>query len=219
MALSRFWQSQTALMLSVGLVSTATLPFVANRAIAGSLPPDGQLMAQSWDDYIPAGTQIPVELEDAERIVVAPDETLNVSLIVSDDVRSRQGDVVIPYGSEIRGRMEPVSGGTQFVAESIVLNDEDGDRLPFEAESNIFTQTEVIDRRSDPDILRGAVIGAAAGAVLSEIFGRIDLWEVLGGAGLGVLTEVATRGDEEAEVFVIEPENELRLTLEDDFER
>jgi DNA-binding transcriptional regulator LsrR (DeoR family) len=77
----------------------------------------------------------------------------------------------------------------------------------------------VITEESDPDILRGAAIGAAAAAVLSEIFGSIDVIEVLGGAGLGALAEILLSGSEEVEVVVIEPATDLDLTLQSEFDR
>ena len=81
----------------------------------------------------------------------------------------------------------------------------------------MITETETLNEKSSPNILRGAAIGAAAVAVVSEIFGDIDLGEVLAGAGIGTLAELLLRGNrKEAEVSVIEPETDLDLTLQDD---
>jgi DNA-binding transcriptional regulator LsrR (DeoR family) len=84
--------------------------------------------------------------------------------------------------------------------------------------SDVITDTEIITEESDPDILRGAAIGAAAAAVLSEIFGDIDFIEVIAGAGLGALAAVLLGGrKEEVEVVVVYPESDLDLTLQSDF--
>jgi len=47
--------------------------------------------------------------------------------------------------------------------------------------------------------------------------GRIDILEVLGGAGLGALASVLIRNREEVEVIVINPQEDLSLTLQSDF--
>jgi len=80
---------------------------------------------------------------------------------------------------------------------------------------SIITETETIDNGTDvSSILKNAAIGAAAAGVLSEIFGDIDLIEVLVGAGLGALSGLLLGGGEKAEVFVIYPETDLDLTLD-----
>ena len=54
---------------------------------------------------------------------------------------------------------------------------------------------------------------------MGEIFGGIDLGEVLAGAGVGVLGEVLLRGrkQKEVEVVVVRPDTDLDLRLEEDF--
>jgi hypothetical protein len=221
MQLSHHWQSGLAVTLATIAASSVALPLTIAKSQAAS--PDGYLVAQRLPDswrtpMVAVGTQIPVRYDESEKIVVTPDETVPVTLTVARDVNSTRGNVMIPAGSQIKGELRPASGGTQFVAEEITLF-EDAEPVPIEAASDVITRTETVTRRTNPNIFRGAAIGAAAGAVLGEIFGRIDLWEVIGGAGVGVLGEVLLRGRREVEVVVVEPDTDLTLTLQSNFER
>ncbi|MBE9181674.1 hypothetical protein IQ268_24215 [Oculatella sp. LEGE 06141] len=221
MLISKRWQSNTALMLAVGLTSAATLPLLtAVPASANSRPYSvSQLFPQQNARLVvPAGTVIPIRYEEAERIIVTPDETAEVKFVVSADIRSSAGTVLIPQGSVIEGELRPANGGTQFFAQEVILAS-NNQRYPIDATSNAITQTETISRRSNPNILRGAAIGAAAAAVLSEIFGRINVIQVLAGAGVGALAEVLLRGSDEVEVVVVNPETDLSIRLQRDFVR
>jgi hypothetical protein len=216
---SKVWQSRTALFLALGFTSTLALPLTLAKSGVASPSPYviGQRFPDSWRSSLPAGTPIPItyEEEEADRILVTPDETAPVTLIVNRDIVNSSRRVVIPRGSEITGELRPARGGTQFVAESITLPD--GTNRRIDAVSNIVTETDVISKRDNPDILRGAVVGAAAGAILGEIFGGIDFLEVLGGAGVGVLAEIfLLRNRREVEVVVVRP-NELDVRLQSDF--
>ncbi|WP_088890943.1 hypothetical protein [Leptolyngbya ohadii] len=221
MQLSRPWQSGLAVTLATITASTIAIPLSIAKSNAAS--PSGYLMAQRFNDswrtpMVPAGTQIQVRYDESEKIVLTPEETVPVTLTVARDINSTRGNVTIPAGSQIKGELRPASGGTQFVAEEIVLF-EDADPVPLNATSDVITRTETVSRRTNPNIFRGAAIGAAAGAVLGEIFGRIDIWEIVGGAGAGVLGEVLLRGRREVEVVVVEPDTDLTLTLQSNFER
>jgi len=228
MLLFNRWQSKTAFFMAMGMTATAFVPLlISTPAIADSPSFEiAQLFPDSRDDgyrgssrgVVPRGTTIPVTYDRGKKIIVSPEETADITLTVAEDVESESGRIVIPAGSRIEGELRPANRGTQFVAQNLILEDRDR-RYPIEATSREITDTEIINRRSNPDILRGAVIGAAAGAVLGEIFGGIDLGEVLAGAGVGVLGEVLLRGrkQKEVEVVVVRPDTDLDLRLEEDF--
>ncbi|MCU0553042.1 MAG: hypothetical protein MUC48_27245 [Leptolyngbya sp. Prado105] len=83
----------------------------------------------------------------------------------------------------------------------------DGQRYSLDAESNILE-----DRRDPRDTSVGSIaedagIGAAGGAALGEIFGAIDLAEILGGAAAGVIVGNVTAD----EVVVVEPDQLITL--------
>jgi hypothetical protein len=222
MQYSKSWQSQTALFLALGFASTLFIPFALARSVEAIPNPSlvgqvgggqfGQRFPDSWrSSSLPAGTPIPVTLEEgAERIIVTPDETADVTILVANDVVTGSGRVAIRRGSQLEGQLRPTGQGTQFIANTLIL--ENGTRVPIDATSNIITDRETISRRNNPDILRGAIIGGGAAAILSGIFGRIDAWEVLAGAGVGVLAEVLLRGRREVEVVSVRPERlDVRL--------
>lgn len=220
MLISNRWQSKTALIMALGMTSTAVIPIrFSAPAMANSQPyAIAQNYPRSSRSIVPAGTNIPVRYEKAEKIILSPKEKSKVTLTVARSIRSDGGTVVIPAGSQIEGELQPADGGTQFVAKDLILRRTD-ERLPIDARSEVITETETITKKTNPDILKGAAIGAAAAAVVSEIFGDIDLREVLGGAGIGALASLVLGGrrEKEVEVVVIRPERDLTLTLEEDF--
>jgi hypothetical protein len=219
MLISNRWQSKAALVMALGMTSTAAVPLLISAPAVADSPPYivGQLFSQSSRVLLPAGSRIPVRYDEAERIIVTPRETASVTLTVAENIRYR-GTTVIPAGSRIEGELRPASGGTQFFAKELIYRN--GRRLPINARSQVITDTETITKGSNPNILRGAAIGAAAAAVLSEIFGSINLGTVLTGAGVGVLGELLlNRGRREVEVVVVDADTDLNLTLQKDLIR
>jgi len=208
---------QVGLGLSlIGLLMGSGLPVMAQTA-----PLVSQLFPDANDVVIPEGVIFPVVYEDAEQVVIAPDERFELVLTIPDNITSRQGQVLIPKGSQVRGALEPIAGSvgsrvaTRFVAQELVLVN--GSRLPLDAVSRTFTETERIGPSRAASILRGAAIGAGAATILAGITGdrAIATEEVLGGAGLGALTAVFL-GRGKGEVFVIDPNTDLDLRLRSD---
>lgn len=162
---------------------------------------------------IPSGTQIPLEY-DKEKILVTKEETIPVTLTVAANIRDRDRNLLIPYGTEIEGQIEPDRDGSRFIAQEIVF--EDGTREYVNGTSNTVTRTETVKRgQGTGDILKGAAIGGAAAAVLGEIFGDINIEEVLGGAALGALGGWLL-GRESVELVSIDPNRDLDIILESD---
>ena len=163
---------------------------------------------------IPAGSEIPAIYDDAEKIVLMPDETMPLTVKVARNVTSRLGTILIPAGSEISGQLQPTDGGTQFVADTIVTPT--GTEMAIDATSKTITDTETIRKGADTgDILKKAAIGAAAAAAIAEITGDIEFGEVLIGAGLGAASSLILDRDS-VEVVVIDAETDLDLTLQSD---
>ena len=224
----------TSLLLTLGItLATGTPGLMSNQAMAQFYPqrqfPQRQFPRNqrrplpvnqrrpSSVARIPAGTLIPVGYEEAEKVVVTPDESMRLRLTVTRDIRDVQGRVVIPFGSEIEGELRPVSNGTQFFAEQVIIGDRR--RFRIDAISKVVTETEEITKgASAGDILKGAAVGSAAAAALSGILGDdvLEVERLLIGAGLGALGGVFV-GRDEAEVVVIYPEDDLDLRLRSDF--
>jgi hypothetical protein len=164
---------------------------------------------------IPRGQTIPVAYEK-DKILVTKEETVPVTLTVAANIRDRRGNTLIPYGTEIEGKIEPTGDeeGSRFVAEKLVFADDNTQSI--DATSQTVTRTETIKKGANAgDILKGAAIGGAAAVVLSDIFGDIKLGKVLGGAGIGAVAGLLL-GGRRAELISIDPNSDLTLTLQSD---
>lgn len=162
---------------------------------------------------IPSGTTIPVRYDDAEKILVTKEETLPLTLTVAANIKDRQGRILIPYGTEIVGQIEPAGNGSQFVAKYMILNQ--NQQQSINASSKIVTTTEVIKEGANTGkILQGAAIGATAATVIAGITGdkAIATEEVLGGAGLGALAGWIWGGGQK-ELISINPNTDLAVTF------
>ena len=141
---------------------------------------------------IPAKTSPIVQTKQSTviRAVIEGDETLYLDedrsheLNLRVDRRTTVDGFSLPAGSTIVGRFEPFDGGLRYVANSAEVG---GRVIRFRANSEVF------DPRKDPretsvgSIATDSAIGAAAGAAIGEIFGSIDVLEVLGGAAAGAV--------------------------------
>lgn len=169
---------------------------------------------------LPPGSLIPVRYDAAERVLLAPGESVPLTLTVSQDL-TRSGSLIIPRGSQINGELRPANlgnqPGTQFVARTLVLPN--GQSRPLNARSEIITDVETVQRGANlGNILTGTAVGAAAAAVISGLTGdrRIDVLEVLGGAGVGgLLSGLLIKNN--VDLLVVEPNRDLALTLDSEF--
>jgi hypothetical protein len=213
------FQASTALLLTLGMTSAGFAPLaIAAKAEATPAP---YSLAQLFPSQrvaqrvrIPGGTIIPVTYDKANKIVVAPTEKLPVTLTVSRNIRSSSGTLLIAAGSRVEGELRPASGGTQFVANTLVMTN--GDRLALDASSDVVTTKETISQGTNVGgILTGAAIGSGAAAIISGVTGnkRVTLAKVLIGTGAGALGGLLLAGKKKAEVVVINPNTDLNLTL------
>jgi hypothetical protein len=217
MIIFKRWQFKTALLMVLGMTSTVSVPILTSTsAIAGKQPYIVGQFSQSSRVIVAAGTTIPVRYGAAERIIITPKEKVSVTLIVAKNIRSNSGRILIPVGSQVKGQLKPVSGGTQFFAQELIFANS-SKRLPIDAVSEIIAETKTINETTDSNIIKGAAVGAGAGAVIGKIFGgRIKLGQVLAGAGIGALPELLGRSRKETELVVIDPDTDLHLTLQSD---
>ncbi|MBS0015785.1 MAG: hypothetical protein KFF72_05380 [Arthrospira sp. SH-MAG29] len=208
----KLYRSATSIFLTLGLTTGLAAPLLLHQTVARAQQLPGSLQRER----ISAGTTIPVEYPEAEKIVLTPTETTALTMVVARDIRTNQGRVWIPAGAEIVGELRPASGGSQFVANEVIVSNNRRYRL--DANSNVVTRTETVRRGpSAGNILKGAAVGAAAAAALAGVLGdkAIATEEVLGGAGLGALAGVFI-GRGHVDVVVIHPEQDLTLTMRSD---
>lgn len=209
-----FLKRGTATALSLLLGIGFTTPLILSTPASAQLLPGERRTQSRTGMAIPSGTSLPVRSDEAEKIVVMPDETAPVTLQIAANIKDRQGRILIPYGTELVGEIRPVSqqNGSRFVAQEIKVPGESARSI--NASSQVVTQRETIKRgASTGDILEGAAIGGAAAAVIAEITGSIEAVEVLGGAGLGALGGLLLNKNE-VEVISIDPNQDLDITLD-----
>jgi hypothetical protein len=164
---------------------------------------------------LPAGTVIPSTYEGGSRILVKPDETLQLKLTVSRDVYDPRGGLLIPAGSEIDGQLEPSRGGTQYVARQIRLRN--GGSYNLSARSPVITRIETVRRGAGTrTIVTGAVAGGATATIISAALGEVGVLKSLGGAGVGALSGFFL-GRRSVDVVVVDAKSDLELTLDNNF--
>jgi hypothetical protein len=210
------WKSGSALLVTLGMVSSAIAPLTIAAPVA-ALPP--QTLAQLFPSQpqrqvaIPAGIRIPVRYDSAEKIVVLPTETAPVTLTVAKNIRSSAGTLLIPAGTQVKGNLKPSDGGSQFVADELIFAN--GTRTDLNATSQVVKTTQEVRPGVDTGaVLKGAAIGAAAATVISGVTGkkRITLGKILIGGGAGAVGGLLL-GKRKADVIVINPAADLELTL------
>ncbi|MEN9236038.1 MAG: S-layer homology domain-containing protein, partial [Gloeomargarita sp. GMQP_bins_25] len=132
---------------------------------------------------LPQGTLIVTRLGN-QRVILAPQDTLPLTVTVAQDVRDSQGRVLLPAGSTITGRLQPAGQGSQFVAQQVTVR---GQTLPLDATSAPVRRTREVSERSLRPILPGALVGTAAAALIAGVTGdrRIEAGEVLAGTAAG----------------------------------
>lgn len=165
---------------------------------------------------ITTGTTISVDYTEGDKIVLLPDETLPITLQVSEAVTNRQGQVLIPSNSQVIGELRPITvgsqQGSQFVAQTLVL--QNGRRYDLQAQSRVITTTETIRRgASVGEVFAGAVLGSGAATAVASITGddEIQTWEVLTGTVAGAIGGLLL-GRDRVEVISINP-SDLTLTV------
>ncbi|MFN6483271.1 MULTISPECIES: S-layer homology domain-containing protein [unclassified Nostoc] len=162
---------------------------------------------------IAQGTTIPVKYDKAEKILVTKDETSPLTLTVSQNVVTQDGAVVIPAGSQVVGQLKPATGGSQFVAEKLVLTN--GQEYQLNASSDVITKTETVKKgTSVGSIIKDTVLGAGAATAVSAVTGdrAIATEEVLGGAGIGALVGLFF-GKNSVDLIAIDPNTDLQMTI------
>jgi len=167
---------------------------------------------------VPSGTVIPVTYK-AEKILLTKEETVPVTLSVASNMTTTNGVTLIPQGSQIKGEFRPAQGGTQFVAQQLILPN--GQTYNLAATSQIVTKTETVSRGMDTgSLLTNAALGTAAAAAIAAVTGdnAIATEELLIGAGAGILATLIPQflGMNTVDLLVVEPETNLDLTLNSD---
>ncbi len=129
------------------------------------------------------GTTFTVRLPGGNdvKLILAPTDTVATNLEVAQSIVSASGTSIIPVGSQIQGRFQPVSingtGGSQYFADRLVV---DGKTYAVSLASDPIAPTS---RQSvSPGSVQGGLSTIAGRLLLGRIFGGgTDLGSLLGG--------------------------------------
>lgn len=214
------WKAGTAFVIALGMTSATIVPFSIPVPVSAAPAPTtlAQLFPRpgttpSRKVAIPAGTRLPVQYNSAEKVVVLPTETVPLTLTIAKNIRSSEGNMLIPAGTQVQGYLKPAEGGSQFTADTLIFAD--GTKLPLNASSKVVTTTQEIQPGVDTSsVLKGAAIGAGAATVISAAAGnhKVTLGKIVLGAGAGAVGGLIF-GKRRADVVVIHPNTDLELTL------
>lgn len=162
---------------------------------------------------VPRGTQLAVRYPGNGDIdiVVAPGQTVATSFQTTQPVLNAQGQILVPVGSTVQGRIVPVNivgaqiTAAKFVADSLTVSNR---TYAISAESSAVAATQNV---SNTD-LQGAVITAAAESILTSITGNRTIGSIVG----SILTGDSGTATASNAVVVIRP-SALDITVQADF--
>jgi hypothetical protein len=211
-------KSQAVLMMAVAMPVAGIAPMLnVSSAIAQSVPQTvrvAQARPALFNQIrISAGAVLPVGTEKGTKITLTPGETKQYTLMIAQNLRSGNGDLLIPAGSKVEGEFRPAGDGIQYVAKTLVMTD--GRRYNLDAASQVVNRRETIRQGiSTRAIWQGAAGGAATAAVLGVLTGdkKISVPEVLVGGAVGAAGGAAI-GRKEKEVIAVMPNQDLGLRL------
>jgi hypothetical protein len=224
------WHSGFAVLTALSLSTSVALPLLTLEQPAVAQRFDDERFGDDrfddrFDDERPtrwivgrveAGTSVMVVEPNRKKIILTPDEKVDVTLVTREPMRAASGTVLIPRGTKVEGEFRPAQGGTQFVARRLLLND--GSTVRLAATSNVVDNRQNVSKGSNTDpIWQGALVGGAASAIISSIVAKPGVFKTLAGAGAGALAGwlIGGRG-KKSEVIVVRPKDALTLTLDSD---
>jgi hypothetical protein len=160
---------------------------------------------------VASGTRLQVRYPGSDNvdIVVAPGQTVATSLQTTQAILNSQGQVLVPVGSTVQGRIVPVEirgssvTAAKFVADNLTVN---GRTYSVNAESSAIAATSSVNSGT----LQGALITGAAESILTTITGNRTIGSVVGAIITGDNQPTSTSA-----VVVIRP-SDLDLTLRSD---
>ncbi len=185
-------------LVAVTALSLSLLPVVGMPPVDAAESP--QILAQA----LPGNTLDAVTALD-EAQYLGNGDTVEQSLRVNSSTTFN--GVSIPAGSIIRGQFEPVAGGLRYVANGVQI----GSRVyTLQAVSDVIHDVKDPRETSSGAMLGDAAIGAAGGALVTEVFGDASLGGIVGGAAAGVIVGNVTA----QRVVVLEPNQPIALQLQ-----
>jgi hypothetical protein len=157
-------------------------------------------------------TEVPVASPAKSTQYLDPGKDANASLVISQDVVDNRGSIVLPKGTEVRGRFTPVPGGLKFLADGVLIN---GQYTSLRASSDMIPDEKDTREHSGGTIARDAGISVVGGTLAGALSGG-TYWNwggVLGGTAAGIIMRDATL----PRVVVVRPDRPINLHLDAPF--
>lgn len=147
-----------------------------SRGITGQLAtiPEAKQPNLSGRKLLPAGERLDARYS-GKRQFIQPGETRDLTLTLMESVLNRAGQVVLPIGSLIKGRVTPVAGGSRFVASSIQVSKA---IYPLNAQSALLPNDKTSQQALAGTTATDTAIRAAEAAIeksSTQIFKRADI--------------------------------------------
>ncbi|NEP18080.1 MAG: S-layer homology domain-containing protein [Leptolyngbya sp. SIO4C1] len=143
-------------------------------------------------------------------VVVAPGQTVILTLEVASAVQNSNGQTLIPVGSTVQGRIVPVNirgsdiTAAKFVADRLMVGNQS---YPIQAESDPIAASETVN----PNDIQGALVTTAAQSILGNLLGNRNLGNIVGQVIVGDRNTTTQNA-----VIVVDP-NELDLRVMSEF--
>ncbi len=135
---------------------------------------------------LPSGTALNLRYPRQTALTLNPETPWQEVLVLDQPVLDFAGNVVFPAESQVIGRFETSSRGSQFIAQAISLN---GRNLRLDAESaNLGGDRQVSER----NLIRNSALGVIGVTVLGVLTGGIGLLGLAAGAATGAATTYVT---------------------------
>jgi hypothetical protein len=184
----------------IAQVSTGNNQVINNGSSTQSV--NNNLNTQTSEYRVSQGTTINVGYRVSDKVTVSPGETKPITLIVAQDIRNSQGEILIPKDSQIEGQIVPRYNGSsflgaQFVAQRLIVGNQSYNDL--NATSSLLTTQQTTGGLGGLQRTVGdAAINAAAQVLLGRVTGQGGgVGNILGqGGSIGdILDQVGSIGD------------------------
>ncbi|MBW4516381.1 MAG: AMIN domain-containing protein [Timaviella obliquedivisa GSE-PSE-MK23-08B] len=186
------------------------IPDRPNDSSTNSAPPITELSVDAtFNTLIPADTELSLYYPQDTPLDLTTEPQDEV-LFLAQNVRDRAGNLLVPVDSQVIGRFESNSDGSQFIARSIRIQ---GENRPVSAESDFLGGGR--EEASGNRIVRNS----AAGAVVGLLLGLTTGIGVLAGVALGALSGAGSVLVSDPQTAVIQPNQVIEVRLLEDLPR
>jgi hypothetical protein len=205
-----------AIITAIYICTSAILPTASSSpAIAQVLSNQVRRLA------ISAGAVLPTTYSK-DKIVITSKKIQEITLEIPNNIIDKNGKILIPARSQVKGRLEPASlngkVGSQFIAEEIIFPN--SMRRNINATSNIITNKGAMSKvNNNMRVLEDTAAGIGAVALISLLTGdkKINALEIFAGGRLGAVAGTLFRRKKIATVVIEPNKGDLNITLRSNF--